>query len=56
MFKINIFGVPDTLSHTNKFVPDIKEIVTNLYQTIISRLGVVVCRNRFGFSCRKINK
>ena len=26
--KINIFDVPDTMSYTNQFVPDIKEIVT----------------------------
>ena len=35
--------IPDTMSCTNQFVPDLKEIVTNLYQTIslwllISRL------------------
>ena len=32
--KINIFGVPDTMSYNNQIVPDIKETVTDLYQTI----------------------
>ena len=31
---INIIGVPDTMACTNQFVPDIKEIVTNLYRTM----------------------
>ena len=29
--KINIFGLPDIMSCTNQFVPDIKDIVTDLY-------------------------
>ena len=33
--EINIFGVPDTMPCTNQFVPDIKEIVTILYRTMI---------------------
>ena len=32
--EINIFGVLDTMPCTNQFVPDIKEIVTNLYWTM----------------------
>ena len=32
--EINIFGVPDTMSHTNKCVPDIQKSVTNLYWTM----------------------
>ena len=32
--EINIFGIPDTMSSINQFVSNIKEIVTNLYQTM----------------------
>ena len=32
--EINTFGVPDTMSCTNQFVPDVKEIVMNLYWTM----------------------
>ena len=44
ILEINIFGVPDTMSYTNQFVLDIKQIVTILYWTmtdrpLISRLG-----------------
>ena len=33
--EINIFGAADTMSCTNQFVPDIKEIVSDLYWTMI---------------------
>ena len=36
--EINIADVPDTMSRTNQFVSDVKEIVTNLYQTMTGRL------------------
>ena len=37
--EINIFGVPDTMFSTSQFVPDIKEIVTNLHGTMTMTAG-----------------
>ena len=45
--EINIFGVPDTMSF-NQFMPDVKEIVKHLHQTmmtnwpLISRLEIML--------------
>ena len=32
--EINSFGVPDTMSCINQFMPDVKEIAKHLFQTM----------------------
>ena len=41
---MNIFGVPDTVSSTSQFVPDIKEIVTDLYWTMTMTTYFKACK------------